>query len=525
MGEVLQAPSEGYYQAIAQSGLPTAAALAPALFLLRLAMYHWQRLFGDDDSVVRVLGDWVTAAALAIAAGPFLDLLVRLSWWASGKMLGETAVLAQAFVSIMSVAGTAGVMGNTMFSGLITFSLAIAGVIGLAGIFFAFAAANATLYLMAVVGPVISIISVISQMHWMRGLWIKAVGVIALLPIVVGGLFKASVSISLPGAGSGMLAVLIRTFWVMGSAGAMLSLAGILGKFTISATLDAVGKFADAAKGVVETAAMAGVGGGGGLASAGAAAGGGGMDGGAAAASGGAAAGGGGMGGATMAGGGAAAGGGTGGSTGGATGGGGGPGGATGGGGGMGAAQQHYSNAMDYTRQGAGASALGMNKLAGFRRSQAQLETLAARKTELSDRVERFSSQSTRPSSGDSGTRQPSPPSSGDSDTNQSPPRRPPSNADIAQGLGMTKSQMTDALSPRGYDGHPGQFATSFGQLNNLAKQQGFDLSTFAPQYPEAIGRMARYYEGNHAAVEGSSNPLEMVAHGAGATQIAGIVG
>ncbi|MBU0510071.1 MAG: hypothetical protein KJ638_00005, partial [Chloroflexi bacterium] len=105
MGEVLQAPSEGYYQAIAQSGLPTAAALAPALFLLRLAMYHWQRLFGDDDSVVRVLGDWVTAAALAIAAGPFLDLLVRLSWWASGKMLGETAVLAQAFVSIMSVAG------------------------------------------------------------------------------------------------------------------------------------------------------------------------------------------------------------------------------------------------------------------------------------------------------------------------------------------------------------------------------------------------------------------------------------
>jgi hypothetical protein len=80
IGEIVQAPSQGDYSKVAQSSLPVAAALAPALFLLRLALYHWGRLLGDDDSGLRVVGDWVTAGVLAVVSGPFLDLIVRLGW-------------------------------------------------------------------------------------------------------------------------------------------------------------------------------------------------------------------------------------------------------------------------------------------------------------------------------------------------------------------------------------------------------------------------------------------------------------
>ena len=38
IGEIVQAPSHGDYSKVAQSSLPVAAALAPALFLLRLAL-------------------------------------------------------------------------------------------------------------------------------------------------------------------------------------------------------------------------------------------------------------------------------------------------------------------------------------------------------------------------------------------------------------------------------------------------------------------------------------------------------
>ncbi len=98
IGEIVQAPSQGDYSKVAQASLPVAAALAPALFLLRLALYHWGRLLGDDDSGLRVVGDWVTASVLAIASGPFLDLIVRLGWWMVGKVIGETGVLAVKFV-------------------------------------------------------------------------------------------------------------------------------------------------------------------------------------------------------------------------------------------------------------------------------------------------------------------------------------------------------------------------------------------------------------------------------------------
>ena len=53
IGEIVQAPSAGVYSRVAQSSWPVAAALAPALFILRIALYHWGRLVGEEDSAKR----------------------------------------------------------------------------------------------------------------------------------------------------------------------------------------------------------------------------------------------------------------------------------------------------------------------------------------------------------------------------------------------------------------------------------------------------------------------------------------
>ncbi|MFT3892758.1 MAG: hypothetical protein QM730_14095 [Anaerolineales bacterium] len=109
IGDIVQAPKAGEYSKVAQSSLRIAAALAPALFLLRLALYHWGRLLGDDDSAMRVIGDWVTAGVLAVASGPFLDLIIRLGWWMVGRVIGETGGLAMHFVK--STTATSVVLG------------------------------------------------------------------------------------------------------------------------------------------------------------------------------------------------------------------------------------------------------------------------------------------------------------------------------------------------------------------------------------------------------------------------------
>ena len=162
ISEIVQAPSNGDYSRVAQSSLPVAAALAPALFLLRLALYHWGRLLGDDDSGLRVVGDWVTAGVLAIASGPFLDMIVRLGWWMVGKVIGEAGGLAMDFVN--STTATSVVLGLSNLSflgGLISIGLSIGSLLAIGGMLFAFASANAVLYILAVLAPPLAIASVL----------------------------------------------------------------------------------------------------------------------------------------------------------------------------------------------------------------------------------------------------------------------------------------------------------------------------------------------------------------------------
>src|SRR5574342_35026 len=100
--QLVQSPIANAYSAIARSSLKVAGSLAIALFILRLAMYQWNKLLGSEDSPLQVLGDWLTAGVLAVASGPFLDLIVRLGWWTMAAVLGETGSLATTFIKSMA---------------------------------------------------------------------------------------------------------------------------------------------------------------------------------------------------------------------------------------------------------------------------------------------------------------------------------------------------------------------------------------------------------------------------------------
>jgi hypothetical protein len=258
IGEIVQAPSQGDYNKVAQSSLPVAAALAPALFLLRLALYHWGRLLGEEDSGLRVVGDWVTASVLTVASGPLLDLIVRLGWWMVGKVIGETGGLAMHFVS--STTATSVVLGLanlTFLGGLISISLSIGSLLAIGGMLFAFASANAVLFILAVLAPPLAVASVLPQLGWLRSLWLKAVILIALLPIVAGGVFKAGLAAGYLFDKQGLLSAIIRVIWLFGATGILLSLAGILGRMTITTAADAFGHMVKSVQQVAAIGALA----------------------------------------------------------------------------------------------------------------------------------------------------------------------------------------------------------------------------------------------------------------------------
>jgi hypothetical protein len=122
---------------------------------------------------------------------------------------------------------------------------------------FAFASANAVLFILAILAPPLAIASVLPQMGWLRSLWLKAVILIALLPIVAGGVFKAGMAASTWLGQQGLLSAIIRVIWLWGATGLLLSLAGILGKMTISTTADAFGQMIKAVQQIVSIGALA----------------------------------------------------------------------------------------------------------------------------------------------------------------------------------------------------------------------------------------------------------------------------
>ncbi len=360
IGEIVQAPSQGDYSTVAQSSLPVAAALAPALFLLRLALYHWGRLLGDDDSGLHVVGDWVMAGVLAIASGPFLDLIVRLGWWMVGKVIGETGALAISFVENTTATSILlGLANQTFLGSLLNIGLSIGSLLAIGGMLFAFASANAVLFILAILAPPLAIASVLPQATWLRSLWMKTVVLIALLPIVAGGVFKAGMAASTWLGQQGILSAILRVIWLWGATGLLLSLAGILGKMTISTTADAFGGMIKAAQQIVSIGMLAASGvGAAGVGAVGAA-------------------------GATSGAGGVAA--------------------ATGGLTGAEAAMGHLNAAQQLTQQAGNLEAMGLRAPAAYNRSLAHGHELAARQAELGERMERFNGAPPTSSSDDFG--------------------------------------------------------------------------------------------------------------------------
>jgi hypothetical protein len=346
IGEIVQAPTQGDYSKVAQSSLPVAAALAPALFLLRLALYHWGRLLGDDDSGLRVVGDWVTAGVLAIASGPFLDLIVRLGWWMVGKVIGEAGMLAVSFVETTTATSVLLGLANLTFLGsLLSIGLSIGSLLAIGGMLFAFASANAVLFILALLAPPLAIASVLPQATWLRSLWLKAVILIALLPIVAGGVFKAGMAASTWMGQQGLLSAILRVIWLWGATGLLLSMAGILGKMTLSTTADAFGGMIKAAQQIISIGALA--------------------------ASGAGAAGAGVIGAAGVSAGvGEAA--------------------AGSGPTGMEAAMSHLNTAGQLTQQAGNLDAMGLHAPAAYNRSLAHGHEIAARQAELGERMQRF---------------------------------------------------------------------------------------------------------------------------------------
>ena len=263
--QVVQAPSKGSYSDVARSSLPVAGSLAVALFILRLTMYHWNRLLGESDSPLQVLGDWLTAGVLAVVSGPFLDMIVRLGWWTMAAVLGETSALARQFLDVMviqSFVPSIQLSGTVVFlQGLVAIALGLGALLALAAMIFAFGVAQSTLYVLAVLGPSFAVASVIPEMKWLRSLWIKGVVLIAIMPIMAGGTFKAGILASTylgVSGGAGLMSGMIRILWMFGAAGLLLTATGILGRITLGSAAETLGKMWDVAKGIAGTVALVG---------------------------------------------------------------------------------------------------------------------------------------------------------------------------------------------------------------------------------------------------------------------------
>jgi hypothetical protein len=466
LNELVKPAEKDQFTNVAKSGLKTAAALAPALFLLRLALYHWSKLLGDgNDTPMVVVGDWLTAGLLAVLSGPFLDLISRLGWWmCKVAAVGETRVLAANFVTLMSAPSflsiTSVIPGLVFLQSLIGIAMTFAAILAMSGLLFAFVSAQATLFVLAVLGPAISVGAVIPQMRWLRSLWLKAVVLISLLPLIAGAIFKAAVSVAGAISQGGMVLSLVRLLWLFGATGALLSLSGILAKMTLSASGEAAKKIFGVAKGLVATAALAAATGGIGAAAGGAVAAGGGAAAGAGVAGTGAATG------AAMSGSAVTA---------------------------AGTEMAHLAKAQGFNKLGTALDAVGAHKQARVAYGMGRSSDLSARQDRLQTKIDGFGSTSNKPQA---------------DQASQSSPE----SSDI--GFSASSSVKKDILS--GFGGSPDDFRSAYSNLSPHVEAAGFSPDGFASQYPQAAGMMAKTYTQSQSEIDGATSPLWETANRAG---------
>jgi hypothetical protein len=180
-------------------------------------------------------------------------------------VLGETAGLAGTFIKAMAAPTFVNsalltlLPGGMIIQAIVSIALGIGSLLALAAMLFAFGVAQATLYSLAAIGPSVAVAAVIPEMKWLRSLWIKGAVIVALMPIMAGGIFKAGIGVAAKTIGlGGMMEGVFRVLWLFGAAGLLLSVTGILFRITLGAAGEAVQKMWDVAKGVAGTIALVG---------------------------------------------------------------------------------------------------------------------------------------------------------------------------------------------------------------------------------------------------------------------------
>jgi hypothetical protein len=281
--------------------------------------------------------------------------------------------------------------------------------------------------------------------------------------LVAGGIFKATTYMANIFTPGGILALFIRLMWMWGATGAMLSLAGILGKMTITTTADAIGQLMKAVQGIVTTAALAATG----VGAVGAV---GGVAGGAA----GAGAAGGAAGGAEAAGLGAGAGA-AGLEAGGAEG---------AAGAGLANASSHLAAAQSWSNRGALMEAFGLHRPAQFARALSGSHSIAARREELASRMNKFTGGGGEGASFDD--------------------------------VGFTVSSGVREQILDGYGGSPESFRQAYQNLAPLLESRGHTPSAFATGAPYQAGLMARIYSSERDSIDQMRDPLAEVISRAG---------
>lgn len=259
--QTLRGGIQGDLEGAARSVFPVAAGLAVPLFLLRLALYHWARLIGEEDSPLRVASDWIAALIWAVAAGPVAARVAAIGFALAARIPGNPQDL-----FIPPQLGL-NVIGMAIFGPLLNLLLGLGYIAAVAAMLWALAAGYGILYILAILGPVAGVARAVPHLRWLSGLWLKGVVLASLLPVAAGAAIRAlgmaSGAIHL---GSGLTEAVVRLVWAWGAVGFLFTMAGAAARFSAGGAMEMVGGVVRAAKGIIGMAILAAGTGGAGLA-------------------------------------------------------------------------------------------------------------------------------------------------------------------------------------------------------------------------------------------------------------------
>lgn len=154
---------------------------------------------GYTDLKESLIG-WVIAAGTAGASYYLLGLAHRLSLAAAGAILAANvgpavtgATLAGAFFNVTAFAAISWASPPfALYVGLFSLFLASSVMIGLG---MAIAAYTALAYLLAVIAPLVIVLGALPPLRWLQALWLKAITLTFLLPLIDALLLRAAVSL------------------------------------------------------------------------------------------------------------------------------------------------------------------------------------------------------------------------------------------------------------------------------------------------------------------------------------------